>query len=215
MKTIKLFVFDLDGVLTETSHQHYKAWKQLADELGIEIDLTFNETLKGVSRMDSLRKILARGNQLNKFSEEQQVALATKKNEHYKTLISTFTREQLFEGVIELFDELKERGIKIALGSASKNGPTLLKAMKVEDYFDYVVDPRTVRGKPFPDIFLKACNVFDIDPSNAVGVEDAVSGVKAIKTAGMYAIGIGNKDVLAEADIIYDHVKDIKLEDIA
>lgn len=214
MKHIELFVFDLDGVLTETSDQHYTAWKKLASELGIEMDLTFNETLKGVSRMDSLRKILALGHKQDVFSEEQQAALATKKNEHYKTLISSFTREHLFDGVIELFDQLHEKNIKIALGSASKNGPTLLDAMGISQYFDYVVNPAEVRGKPFPDIFLKACEVLDVDPSNAIGVEDAVSGVKAIKSAGMYAIGIGDKEILKEADLVYNHISEIDFKDI-
>jgi beta-phosphoglucomutase len=214
MKKIELFVFDLDGVLTETSHQHYNAWKQLADDLGIDIDLAFNETLKGVSRMDSLRKILVRGNKLDSYSFEQQELLATKKNEHYKTLIASFTREHLFDGVIELFEKLQKNNIKIALGSASKNGPTLLKAMDIMDYFDYVVNPAEVRGKPHPDIFLKACTELGVDPINAVGVEDAVNGVKAIKAANMYAIGIGDPTILHEADLIYESVKDIILSDI-
>jgi len=214
MKDIQLFVFDLDGVLTETSHQHYNAWKQLADELGIEIDLEFNETLKGVSRMDSLDRILALGNKQDAYTKEEKAALASKKNTNYQDMISEFTQAQLFDGVFELLQSLKSKGILIALGSASRNGPTLLRAMNIEQYFDYVVNPALVRGKPHPDIFLKACEALLVDPKNAVGVEDAVSGITAIKQAGMYAIGIGNPTILHEADIIYSHTKDIRLEDI-
>lgn len=214
MKTIKLFVFDLDGVLTETSQQHYLAWKELADELGIEIDHEFNETLKGVSRMDSLDRILARGDQQDKYTSEEKIALATKKNTNYQSMIQAFTRDQLFDGVYDLLLELKNKGIKIALGSASKNGPKLLDAMGITDLFDYVVNPATVRGKPHPDIFLKACEVLQVDPSEAVGVEDAVSGVEAIKKAGMFAIGIGDSKILSQADIVYPETKNIRLNDI-
>ena len=214
MKDIKLFVFDLDGVLTETSHQHYFAWKELADELGIEIDLEFNETLKGVSRMDSLERILARGNQQDKYTTHEKEILATKKNTNYQQMISAFTREDLFDGVYDLLVELKQQGIKLALGSASKNGPRLLQAMNITDLFDYVVNPATVKGKPHPDIFLKACEVMNVDPTEAVGVEDAVAGIEAIKKAGMFAIGIGDPLTLREADIVYPTTKDIRLEDI-
>lgn len=214
MKDIKLFVFDLDGVLTETSEQHYQAWKQLADELDIAIDRSFNENLKGVSRMDSLARILRHGGKEHHYSAEEQLALATKKNTNYQSMISAFTPEHLFDGVIDLLEELRGRSIKIALGSASKNGPRLLEALGITGYFDYVVNPAEVRGKPHPDIFLKACTELDVDPSQAVGVEDALSGITAIKKAGMFAIGIGDADTLEEADIVYPETKCIQLADI-
>jgi len=214
MRDIKLFVFDLDGVLTETSEQHFQAWKLLADELGIDIDLEFNETLKGVSRMDSLERILAHGQKHHIYNKEEKEELAAKKNANYQDMISKFSRKELFDGVLELLQLLKSKGIMVALGSASKNGPTLLRAMEIVEYFDYIVNPALVRGKPEPDIFLKACEALMVDPKDAVGVEDAVSGIEAIKKAGMYAIGIGNKEILKDADIIYNETKDIKLEDI-
>ena len=148
------------------------------------------------------------------FSNEQKQLLATKKNDNYKKMIAAFTQDQLFEGVLELLEELREKGIKIALGSASKNGPALLKSLGIRSYFDYLVNPAEVKGKPHPDIFLKACEELGVDPKNAVGVEDAVSGIEAIKKAGMYAIGIGDPTVLQEADIIYPETKDIKWSDI-
>lgn len=214
MNTIKLFVFDLDGVITETSNQHYEAWKKLADTLEIEIDLEFNEQLKGVSRMDSLDRILSHGGKENMYTKEEKLKFAATKNDNYQELISHFTRENVFPGVYDLLVMLKDRGYKLALGSASKNGPRLLKAMEITDLFDYIVDPATVKGKPHPDIFLKACEALQIDPKYAVGVEDAVSGITAIKNAGMFAIGIGNPEILQEADIVYPETKDIQLEDI-
>lgn len=214
MKEIKLFVFDLDGVITETSNQHYEAWKELSDELGIGIDLEFNEQLKGVSRMDSLERILAHGGKQDVYTEKEKLVLATKKNDNYQELISHFTRDNVFEGVYDFLVKLKEEGYKTALGSASKNGPRLLEAMEITNLFDYIVDPATVRGKPHPDIFIKACEALGVNPSQAVGVEDAVSGVTAIKKAGMFAIGIGDPDILSEADIVYSETKDIKIEDI-
>jgi|LGVF01.2.fsa_nt_gb beta-phosphoglucomutase len=212
MNNIRLVIFDLDGVLTETTKQHYLAWKTLASELGINIDLVFNETLKGVSRMDSLDRILKRGNMLDKYTDEEKVEMATKKNDNYVKMIKSFTGDNLFDGVLDLLIKLKDMGILIALGSASKNGPRLLKSMGVYNYFDYIVNPAEVKGKPNPDIFLKASEELHIPIENCIGIEDAVSGIEAIKKANIFAVGIGSKDILFKADIIYAETKDIDLE---
>lgn len=215
MREIKLFIFDMDGVLTETSEQHYLAWKQMAEELGITIDRVFNEKLKGISRMESLDRILEHGGKAGVYTDEQKVEFATAKNENYKKMIESFTPENLFEGVRELFEALKERGIKIAIGSASKNAPALIENMGIGGYIDYIVNPNDIEnGKPAPDIFLKAAKELKVDPANCIGVEDAEAGVEAIKSAGMYAVGIGDKDVLCKADIVYGETKDVKLEEI-
>ena len=214
MKQIKAFIFDLDGVLTETSEQHYIAWKKLAEELGITIDRAFNERLKGVSRDDSLALILKEGNKYDQYSEKERQQLANKKNGHYLDLIDDFSSENLFEGVEELFISLKSRKIKIAIGSASKNAPRLLKAMKVEHLIDYIVNPTLLKGKPAPDIFLKAAEYFNVLPEECIGIEDAVSGIKAIKSAGMFAIGIGKKEILNQADVVYDQIKEINLDKV-
>lgn len=209
---IKAFIFDLDGVLTETSQQHFEAWKTLALMLGIEIDEVFNERLKGVSRIDSLKEILAFGNKEGKYTETELEKLAFTKNEYYKNLIAAFTRDNVFEGVVTLMETLRQKGIKIAIGSASHNAPTLIKAMELEAYIDYIVDPSEVKnGKPAPDIFLKAAKALDVRPEECIGVEDAVAGVKAIKAAGMFAVGIGDANLLKEADIVYAHTCNIDL----
>lgn len=200
----KCFIFDMDGVLTETNVQHFEAWKMIAEELGIAIDWEFNEQLKGVSRIDSLKLILKHGNRLDQFTEEEIAILADRKNHIYKQLISVFNESNLFEGVHDLFQFLRSQGIKIAIGSASYNAPFLIKAMGLSGLTDYIVNPGDVTlGKPAPDIFLNAMAHFGLSASECIGVEDASAGVTAIKAAGMYAVGIGNPTVLSEADIIY------------
>lgn len=199
----KAVIFDLDGVLTETSTQHFEAWKAVAKLIGVDIDMKVNEELKGVSREESLRIILKHGGILDKYSEGDIEKLCFCKNEYYKQLISKFTSTNLFEGVIELFKYLKGRGVKIAIGSASLNAPTLIEAMGLKEYVDYIVNPSRVKGKPAPDIFLKAAEALGVNPSDCAGVEDAIAGIKAIKAAGMYAIGIGKPEVLKEADIVF------------
>lgn len=204
---IKLAIFDMDGVLTETSHYHYLAWKALAESIGVDIDEAFNETLKGVSRRESLIKILHYGEVYDAY-ENQIEALMQSKNDHYKTLIQEVSPKDLFDGVHEIFSILKEQKIKIAVGSASKNAPFLIERLGIKDDIDYIVNPSTVRGKPHPDIFLDAAAYFDIEPSQCVGIEDAVAGVEAIKSAGMYAVGIGENDVLTDADIVFKTVRE-------
>lgn len=200
----KCFIFDMDGVLTETNVQHFEAWKMIAEELGISIDWDFNEQLKGVSRIDSLRLILKHGNRLDQFTEEEIALLADRKNEIYKQLILVFNESNLFDKVHDLFEFLKGRGIKIAIGSASHNAPFLIQAMGLGGLTDYIVNPGDVTlGKPAPDIFLNAMAHFGLNASECIGIEDASAGISAIKAAGMYAVGIGNPVVLSEADMIY------------
>ena len=213
---IRAVIFDLDGVITETSIQHFEAWKAVAHMIGVEIDRTVNESLKGISREESLKVILKHGGILGKYSEEEMEKLCFCKNEYYKQLISQFTPSNVFEGVVELFAYLRAKGIKIAIGSASHNAPALIKAMVLEEYIDYIVNPSDVKqGKPAPDIFLKAANALGVKPSDCIGVEDAIAGIKAIKTAGMYAIGIGDAEVLKEADVVFKRIAEIDLSIIA
>jgi len=201
---IKCVIFDMDGVITETSVQHFQAWKIIADELNIAIDWEFNECLKGVSRIESLNRILNYGNQLDHFSETEKFALATRKNEIYSELIKQFDASNLFKGVNNLFAVLKKAGIKVAIGSASQNAPFLIQAMGLSDLTDYIVNPLSVaNGKPAPDIFLNAMEYFGLTPSECVGIEDAEAGIEAIKSAGMYAVGIGDEQLLKEADIVF------------
>lgn len=205
MGNIKAVIFDMDGVITETSEMHYEAWKKTADQLGIEIDRVFNETLKGISRKASLLRILAHGGKEDLYSEQEIKQLMHDKNEFYLTLIASFDQSHLNPGIWQLMNDLHHANIKIAVASASKSAPLLIEKMGLGHLVDYIVDPRTVPGKPAPDLFLKAAEALSVKPETCIGIEDAKSGVQAIKHAGMFAVGIGNPSVLAEADVVLEN----------
>ncbi|WP_231731000.1 beta-phosphoglucomutase [Lacimicrobium alkaliphilum] len=161
--TIKAFIFDLDGVLTDTAEYHFLAWKALADQLGVEFDKTDNEQLKGVDRMGSLQFILQKGGL--RLPEKQILELAEQKNRHYQQLIAGMSKADLFEGVTELFNALKARNIAIGLASASKNAAMVLDRLGITDAFDYVADAGKIKqGKPHPEIFLTVADALNIPP---------------------------------------------------
>lgn len=190
-------LFDLDGVITDTAEYHYLAWKKLADELGIAIDRQFNEKLKGVSREDSLRLILAHGQREADFSETEFQQLAKKKNDHYVQMIQAVSPKDVYPGILALLKDLKRAGIKISLASASKNGPFLLNQMELTDYFDGIADPAAVKtGKPAPDIFILAAQIVGLEPEECIGIEDAQAGIAAIKASGAFPIGVGKAEQL-------------------
>jgi beta-phosphoglucomutase len=210
MKELRAMIFDLDGVITDTAEYHYLAWKQLAEELGIPFDREFNEQLKGVSRMESLEKILARGNRQNAYTPEEKERLATKKNEHYKQLIGRITPADLLPGIPEFLKEVKGAGVKIALASASKNAPFVIERLQIGHYFDAMVDAATIKNsKPHPEIFLRAGELLSVDPSECVGVEDAEAGIEAIKRAGMFAVGVGTPEAMHQADLSFSSTRDL------
>ncbi len=207
---IKLFIFDLDGVLTSTSVQHFTAWKIVFKErFNILVDDRIEEKTKGVSRMQSLERILESYNLENTIPDSEKIILATQKNEIYKSLISDFNEDDIFPGVIKLFEYLKNKNILIALGSASKNGPSIIDGLGIRKYFDYLVNPEFLRSKPHPDIFNEAMNHFNLKTDECIGIEDAISGVEAIKAANMFAIGIGDSEQLNQADVIYKNINEI------
>lgn len=191
---IKLVIFDMDGVLTSTTDEHFNAWAQLfLKYYQIRLDPKLEIKTKGVSRIDSLNVLL--DHYQIKCDEARKQELATEKNEQYQRLIASYDESHRLPGIIRILDYLKHQNIKMALGSASKNGPFLLKALKIDTYFDYVVDPSLLKGKPNPDIFLDAAKHFNLDPKECMGVEDAVAGVLAIKRAGMIALGLGPENL--------------------
>lgn len=212
MGKLKAMIFDMDGVITETSEYHYMAWKVLASHIGIYIDREINEQLKGISRMDSLEVILKHGQRENDFTETEKLALATTKNKRYTDMIHQFSKDNLLDGIEELFLQLREKGIKIGIASASKSAEKLLELLEIKEYVDFIVDPSTVPSKPAPDIFLAAVKGLKLEPKDCIGVEDAYAGVEAIKRANMYAVGIGSKEILNQADIVYSSPKEIDLD---
>lgn len=198
-RQIEAVVFDLDGVITDTAKFHFLAWKKLADELNIVIDEEFNERLKGVNRMDSLELILIKGDRSNDFSLSEKEAMAVKKNAYYCEYLKTLTQKDVLPNIKKLIAEIKAEGIKIGLASVSRNAGTVLKALQLEDAFDYCADAAKInKSKPDPEIFLTACTGLDVNPVKAIGIEDAQVGIAAIKASGMFAVGVG--PILENAD---------------
>lgn len=192
-------LFDLDGVITDTAEYHYQAWKGLANKLGIDIDRRFNEKLKGVSREDSLRLILEHGGQADRYSKAELEAFAKEKNDFYVDSIQAFSANDIYPGILDLLKELKDKNIKIALASASKNGPFLLERMGLTEYFDAIADPAAVKeGKPAPDLFLLASELVGVSIQHCIGIEDAKAGIQAIQAAGALPIGVGTAEDLGK-----------------
>ncbi|EFT94949.1 beta-phosphoglucomutase [Enterococcus faecalis] len=207
------FIFDLDGVITDTAKFHYQAWKALADSLGIPIDETFNETLKGISRMDSLDRILAHGHLENAFTPAEKEALAQQKNDHYVQLLEHLTTEDVLPGVVPLLQQAQARHIPCAVASASKNAPLILEKLGVRAYFATIVDPDSLsKGKPDPEIFLAAADSIGVLPQNAIGFEDAQSGIDGLKAAGIYAVGLSANQPLIGADMQVSEMTELSVD---
>ena len=207
---IKGCIFDLDGVIVDTAHYHYLAWKRLALELGYDLTELENEKLKGVSRMQSLNIILdLAGISLN---EKHKEMLADKKNIWFNDYIERMTPAEIFSGVGELIDSMRREGMRVGLASSSRNAKTVLRQLRIGDEFDAVVDGTMItRTKPDPEIFLITAERIGVSAGSCVVIEDAVAGVEAALAAGMKCIGIGSPDLLGEADLVFERTSDIKL----
>lgn len=189
---LKAVIFDLDGVVTDTAHLHFQAWQSVAATIGIEIDETFNASLKGISRMDSLMRILRHGGKEAAFSVDEREALAQAKNALYVDSLSTITARALLPGIARTLAELRQAEVRIGLASVSLNAPTILRALGMSEAFDFCADAsRIARSKPDPEIFLAACQGLGVKPQEAIGIEDAQAGIDAINAAGMMSVGIG------------------------
>lgn len=203
-------IFDLDGVLVDTAIYHYKAWKRLANELGFDFTHDQNEQLKGISRMDSLDKILNWGN--IQVSQETKIELAEKKNTWYVQMISSMSTDEVLPGAKKLLDAIRESGLKCALGSASRNSSLILDRTSLSSYFDVIVDGNSVTSsKPDPEVFLKGATLLGVNPSNCIVFEDGIAGVMAAISAGMKVIGIGRVEVLKMADLVVGGLDQIEL----
>jgi len=211
----KGFVFDLDGVITDTAKLHFIAWKDLAAMLDIEIDLTFNEQLKGVGRMDSLERILVYGGKEKDFSLAQKETLAEEKNKHYVELLQDLTPQDLLPGFKTFLDSAKKKQVPCAVASASKNAPFILKKLEIFDEFDAIVDPATLtKGKPDPEIFIRAAQAIHITPKEAVGFEDAQAGIEGIKACGMFAVGVETTEPLYQADLRVKRLDELSVDSL-
>ncbi|WP_440897628.1 beta-phosphoglucomutase [Amphibacillus sp. Q70] len=214
LSQIRLFIFDLDGVITDTAEYHYLAWKSLAQDIGISIDREFNEQLKGVSRMASLERILSLSNATS-FSQKEKETLCERKNDHYRQLIQQITPKDILPGIESFLKEIKKEGIPIALGSASRNAFEIIERLELNNYFDYIVNASEVKnGKPHPETFTKAADYFDIPYKYCVGVEDAEAGIEALKAANMLSIGLGSEHILHKADKVVSNTAQLNFKEL-
>lgn len=190
-KSILGVIFDLDGVIVSTDNCHYLAWKRMADEEGIYFDRAINERLRGVSRMESLEIILERAQR--PYTDEEKQAMAARKNEYYVELIGSLTAADLLPGALETLAWLRRKGVKVAIGSSSKNTPIILRQIGLDTAFDAVADGNAItRSKPDPEVFLLAARLLGLAPENCLVVEDAEAGVQAAVAGGMRALGVGS-----------------------
>jgi kojibiose phosphorylase len=205
-KDIQGFIFDLDGVLTDTAEYHYLAWQKLADEEGLPFSREANEDLRGVSRRESLMLIV--GNR--EYSEAQLQEMMERKNGYYVEFIQNISPKDVLPGVVDLLDELRKAGIKIAIGSASKNAHTVVEKLGIASKIDAIADGYSVQNpKPAPDLFLHAAKLLGLQAANSVVVEDAAAGVEAALAAGMQAIGLGPVERVGEAHIVLPSLEGI------
>lgn len=212
---IKACIFDLDGVLVDTAVYHYKAWKRLANEMGFDFTEHQNEQLKGVSRMASLDLILGWGNIINKTPEAKE-ALATQKNIWYTEMINQMTPAEILPGASEFVQACRDAGLKTAIGSASKNTPTILEKLQLTHLFDAIIDGNSVSApKPDPEVFLKGAEAVGVDPQHCVVFEDAIAGIEAAINGGMKTVGIGLANTLTKAQIVVSGLDKMSLEILA
>lgn len=206
---IKAVLFDLDGIIADTTRFHFLAWKAIAEEIGISIDKGFNEQLKGVDRVLSFDRILAYGNVRN-LTEEEKEYYRDKKNHIYRDYLKALTEKDIMPGISNLFNELIDNNIKISIASISQNAPYILERLNLIDKVDAIADPRFVKfSKPAPDIFLRAAELVDVDIKNCVGIEDAQAGIESINSANIFSVGVGN---LIGADLLLDSTSRLNLK---
>jgi beta-phosphoglucomutase len=201
IREMRAAIFDLDGVIVDTAKYHYLAWKRLAREYGFDFTETDNERLKGVSRMRSLEILLEVGGLA--FDETTKEKMAAQKNNWYVDSIRHMDASEILPGAQQYLETLRARGVKTALGSASKNASLILERLDIAHLFDVVVDGNKVsKAKPDPEVFLLAASELGISPTSCVVFEDAEAGIEAALRANMGAVGIGKPAILIEADIV-------------
>ena len=205
-----VYIFDLDGVIVDTAKFHFLAWKDIAQELDLFFDEELNEQLKGVSRIRCLNIILE--NSQKTLPEADREDILQRKNNYYLNYISKLEQSDLMPGVLKLLDKCKEESIHICLGSASKNAVPILEKLNIKHYFDVIVDGNNVsKAKPDPEVFSRSSEILKVAPENCIVFEDSIAGIIAAKNAGMYSVGVGSKEVLTEADIVFSDLSKFEL----
>ena len=213
MVEVKACLFDLDGVIVDTAKYHFIAWRELASELGFEFTEEHNEKLKGVSRMTSLEILLGVGGIT--LPEEKKIELATRKNERYVSYIMKMTPDEILPGVVDFLEQLKVKGIKTAIGSASKNATVILERLELMSRFDVIIDGNRVsKAKPDPEVFLKGAGALGVPPAECVVFEDAAAGIEAAINGGMKCVGIGQPEVLGKANRVIPGFQNFTVEEL-
>lgn len=213
MQKPKAIIFDLDGVLTDTSEYHYRAWKRLADEEGIPFTREENDAhLRGVGRRESLMYLLRNRPGV---PEDKIQEMMERKNRYYLQMLQSMSPNDLVPGGRTLLKEIRDAGIKVAIASSSKNCRTVLERLDIMSLFDGIADGSSVvNSKPAPDLFVYAAGLARVPTPDCLGVEDADAGVEAIKRAGMRALGIGPKERFHDADKVMSSLAHVHLQDI-
>jgi beta-phosphoglucomutase len=210
---IKACIFDLDGVLVDTAHYHFLAWKRLAKEFDYELTEEINEQLKGVSRMKSLEIVMKHANVA--LAEQKKQGLADRKNGWFTDYVNKMKPDELYPGVKELFSTLRKDHIKIALASSSKNAQTIIEILGIQHEFEAVVDGNMiVHSKPDPEIFLLAAKKLNLNPADCIVFEDAEAGVEAALSAGMKCVGVGSPAQLKRANLVVKSIEDFSYTDL-
>lgn len=204
-------IFDLDGVIVDTAKYHFIAWRKIANDLGFEFTEAQNESLKGVSRIQSLDYLVALGN--IRLSQAEKNKLLEAKNEHYLSLIGHINRSEMLTGIPELLEQLHENRIPFALGSASKNARQILDALHITALFSAIVDGNEVtKAKPDPEVFVLAAHKIHFAPEHCIVVEDSKAGIEAANRVNMISVGIGNPDVLSDSKYLLPNTKALTFE---
>lgn len=205
----KAVIFDLDGVICSTDEYHYLAWKALAEMIGItDFTREDNKLQRGVSRMQSLEVVLKKSETV--YTDEQKIALAERKNDIYKNMLAGMSEKDLDETVSSTLKALREKGLKLAIGSSSKNTPFILERLGLGKFFDAVADGNCVtHSKPHPEVFLKAAEYLNLQPCDCLVVEDAVAGVDAGIAGGFRVVGIGEAKGYAKTDFPLNKFSDL------
>ena len=206
----KAVIFDLDGVICSTDKYHYQAWKFLADMLGIPFDETVNNLLRGVSRRASLEIILAKDPSRTEYTEDEKHLFEEQKNMTYRILLRSLTPDDILPGVKEVLNRLRKDGVKLGIGSSSRNTPVILKQLGLEHFFDEMADGSMItHSKPDPEVFLKAADLLGVSPEEALVVEDAVSGAEAAHRGGFIAVCVGDASAQDAGDWNLTDIEDL------
>ncbi|WP_409272812.1 beta-phosphoglucomutase [Neobacillus sp. SCS-31] len=212
-KKLQAVIFDMDGVIVDTYEFYYLANKKLANMLGLPFTRKDNEKFRGISRMDIVEAMVKQAGKTMATSEK--LALAEEKNRHYKELLNAINEEAVMPGIKRLIDELKEHNIKIAIASSSTNSERVLKKIGLFEKFDYIVDAtKLTKGKPDPEIFLKAAEYLKVSAENCAAIEDGAAGLQAIKKTPMFSVGIGETLLEEKPDWYVDSTSEITFQEL-